>query len=47
MKKCCIIYNEPMPGALEDELDVIDQVEHVEKGLIELEIGRASCRERV
>jgi D-alanine-D-alanine ligase len=38
MKKCCIIYNEPMPGALEDELDVIDQVEHVEKGLKDLGI---------
>ena len=38
MKKCCIIYNEPLPGALEDELDVIDQVDHVEKGLRELGI---------
>ena len=33
MKKCCIIYNEPSPGALDDELDVIDQVVHVEEGL--------------
>lgn len=38
MKKCCIIYNEPLPGALEDELDVIDQVVHVEQGLKDLGI---------
>ena len=38
MTRCCIIYNEPLPGALEDELDVIDQVEHVEKGLKDLGI---------
>ena len=38
MSRCCIIYNEPLPGALEDELDVIDQVDHVEKGLRELGI---------
>jgi D-alanine-D-alanine ligase len=38
MKRCCIIYNEPLEGALEDELDVIDQVEHVEQGMIELGI---------
>ena len=38
MKRCCIIYNEPLNGALEDELDVIDQVEHVEKGLKDLGI---------
>lgn len=30
MKRCCIIYNEPQQGALADELDVIDQVIHVE-----------------
>ena len=33
MKKCCIIYNEPSVGALEDELDVIEQVVHVEEWL--------------
>jgi len=38
MKRCCIIYNEPLPGALEDELDVIDQVVYVENGLKELGI---------
>jgi D-alanine-D-alanine ligase len=38
MKKCCIIYNEPSLGALEDELDVIDQVNHVEEGLTALGI---------
>jgi D-alanine-D-alanine ligase len=39
MKRCCIIYNEPRPGALPDELDVLDQVEHIEKHLIELGIS--------
>ena len=39
MKKCCIIYNEPLPGALEDELDVLDQVSHIEKHLIEMGIS--------
>jgi len=39
MKKCVIIYNEPLPGALEDELDVLDQVSHIEKHLIELGIN--------
>jgi D-alanine-D-alanine ligase len=38
MKKCCIIYNEPLPGALEDELDVLDQVAHIEEHLIKLGI---------
>jgi D-alanine-D-alanine ligase len=36
MKKCCIIYNEPGVDALADELDVLDQVEHIEKHLKEL-----------
>jgi D-alanine-D-alanine ligase len=36
MKKCCIIYNEPGENALADELDVLDQVEHIEKHLREL-----------
>jgi len=39
MEKCCIIYNEPLPGALEDELDVLDQVAHIEEHLLELGIG--------
>ena len=38
MRRCCIIYNEPLPGALEDELDVIDQVVHVEQGMKDLGI---------
>jgi len=38
MKKCCIIYNEPLPGALEDELDVLDQVVHIEQHLFEMGI---------
>ncbi|HZK61141.1 MAG TPA: ATP-grasp domain-containing protein [Anaerovoracaceae bacterium] len=36
MKRCCIIYNEPREGALADELDVLDQVDHIEKHLTEL-----------
>ena len=39
MRRCCIIYNEPREGALADELDVLDQVEHIEKHLIELGIS--------
>lgn len=35
MKRGCIIYNEPSAGALADELDVLDQVAHIEKHLIE------------
>ncbi|HUX97589.1 MAG TPA: ATP-grasp domain-containing protein [Bacteroidales bacterium] len=38
MRRCCIIYNEPLPGALEDELDVIDQVIQVEQGMKDLGI---------
>ncbi len=37
-EKCCIIYNEPSTGALADELDVLDQVEHIEKHLVEMGI---------
>jgi D-alanine-D-alanine ligase len=33
MKRCCIIYNEPSKDALADELDVLDQVEHIEQHL--------------
>ena len=36
MKKCLIIYNEPGPDALPDELDVLDQVYFVENTLREL-----------
>jgi D-alanine-D-alanine ligase len=36
MKKCCIVFNEPLPGALEDELDVLDQVAYIEQHLIEM-----------
>ncbi|MEI6047881.1 MAG: ATP-grasp domain-containing protein [Bacteroidota bacterium] len=38
MRRCCIIYNEPGEGALADELDVLDQVTHIEKHLTELGI---------
>jgi D-alanine-D-alanine ligase len=37
-KTCCILYNQPLDGALPDELDVLDQVEYVEKNLLELGI---------
>jgi D-alanine-D-alanine ligase len=36
MKKCCILYNEPLPGALEDELDILDQVDYVEEHLVKM-----------
>jgi D-alanine-D-alanine ligase len=39
MERCCIIYNEPLEGALADELDVLDQVAHIEKHLKELGIS--------
>ncbi len=39
MRRCCIIYNEPGTNALADELDVLDQVAHIEKHLIELGIS--------
>jgi D-alanine-D-alanine ligase len=39
MRRCCIIYNEPREGALADELDVLDQVAHIEKHLMELGIS--------
>jgi D-alanine-D-alanine ligase len=38
MNRCCIIYNQPGPGALADELDVLDQVEFINKHLSELGI---------
>ena len=39
MRRCCIIYNEPGKDALADELDVLDQVEHIEKHLTELGVS--------
>jgi D-alanine-D-alanine ligase len=39
MRRCCIIYNEPGESALADELDVLDQVAHIEKHLIDLGIS--------
>ena len=39
MRRCCIIYNEPQQGALADELDVLDQVAHIEQHLLELGIS--------
>jgi D-alanine-D-alanine ligase len=39
MRRCCIIYNEPREGALPDELDVLDQVAHIEQYMIELGIS--------
>ena len=32
-QRCCILYNQPRPGALADELDVLDQVDYVETNL--------------
>jgi len=48
MRRCCIIYNKPGEGALEDELDVLEQVEHVEENLISLgyEVSRKGITER-
>jgi D-alanine-D-alanine ligase len=39
MRRCCIIYNEPHEGALADELDVLDQVAHIEKHLVDIGIS--------
>ena len=36
--KCCILYNEPGPKALADELDIIEQVEYVEQHLHQMNI---------
>ena len=32
-RKCLIIYNEPAPDALPDELDVLDQVRFIDETL--------------
>jgi D-alanine-D-alanine ligase len=37
-RRCCIIYNQPGEGALADELDVLEQVEFIEKHLEEIGI---------
>ena len=37
-RRSCILFNQPGEGALADELDVLDQVEFIEKHLKELEI---------
>ena len=37
-KKCCILYNQPDENASADELDVLDQVEYVEKHLHQIGI---------
>jgi hypothetical protein len=37
-KRCCILFNQPCEGALADELDVLDQVDFIEKHLKELGI---------
>lgn len=37
-KKCCILFNQPMDGALPDELDVIKQVEYIDENLKKLDI---------
>jgi D-alanine-D-alanine ligase len=37
-RRCCILYNQPGENALADELDVLDQVEFIEKHLKELGI---------
>ena len=39
MRRCCIIYNEPLKGALADELDVLDQVAYIEQHIVELGIS--------
>lgn len=39
MRRCCIIYNEPGKDALADELDVLDQVAHIEKHLTDLGVS--------
>ena len=33
--ECCILFNQPLDGALADELDVLDQVDFIEKTLNE------------
>jgi D-alanine-D-alanine ligase len=44
-KNCCILYNEPGKDALADELDILDQVEFIEKNLVE--IGLTTYRKTI
>jgi len=37
-KRCCILFNQPRENALQDELDVLDQVDFIEKNLNLLDI---------
>ncbi len=37
-KKCCILFNQPMEGALADELDVLEQAEYIGENLEKLGI---------
>jgi len=37
-KRCCILFNQPRDGALPDELDVLDQVDYIEKNLNQIGI---------
>lgn len=48
MRRCCIIYNQPSIGALEDELDVLDQVAHIEEHLIKMgyEVSKKGITDR-
>lgn len=48
MRRCCIIYNQPSIGALEDELDVLDQVAHIEEHLIKIgyEVSKKGITDR-
>jgi len=48
MRRCCIIYNQPGIGALADELDVLDQVAHIEEHLVILgyEVARKGITDR-
>ncbi len=34
--KCCILYNKPQNNALPDELDILDQVEWIERNLVKM-----------
>lgn len=38
MKRCCILFNKPLEGALADELDVLEQVEYIGENLEKLGI---------
>ncbi|MBK7132556.1 MAG: ATP-grasp domain-containing protein [Bacteroidales bacterium] len=48
MRRCCIIYNQPSIGALADELDVLDQVAHIEEHLIKIgyQVSRKGITDR-